>query len=114
MNQDLLRFNVTGLDVMVHEGVKMKWQGREMESGPLTVTLGEPGSCGTINYGTGDVNVEFHIRIQFPELAEILTDLGAEPGLSAPVNAVVRSKGSVLDGHSLRLAGKAKLAQHQL
>jgi hypothetical protein len=39
-----LSFNVTGLDVTVPEGVKIKWQGRELESGPLTIVPGAPGS----------------------------------------------------------------------
>jgi hypothetical protein len=113
MNQ-VLPFNVTGLDVTIPEGIKIKWQGREIDSGPMTITLGEPGSRGVINYDTSNVDVEFRICIQFPELAEILCDMGAEPGYSAPAYAVVRSQGAVFDDHSFRLAGKAKLGEHQL
>jgi hypothetical protein len=114
MTQGRLPFNVTGLDVTVPEGVKIKWQGREMDSGPLTITLGEPGSSGVIDYDAGNVNVEFRVRIAFPELSEILTDLGAEPGLAAPVDAVIRSTGVVFEDHSFRLAGKGEIAEHML
>ena len=114
-NGNQLPFNVVGLDVAVREGVKIKWQGREMDSGPLTITLGEPGSCGVIDYETGQVNVEFRVKIQFPELADILSDMGADPDITAPVDAVIRSEGAVFsDDHSLRLAGIAKIVKHRL
>src|SRR5262249_11460294 len=109
-----LSFNVTGLDVTVAEGMKIKWQGRELDSGPLTITLGAAGSCGTIDYDSGNVNVEFRVKVAFPELSEILADLGAEPGLSAPVDAVIRSQGVVFEDHSFRLAGKGEFAEHLL
>lgn len=110
----LLPFNVTGLNVTVEEGVKLNWQGREIDSGRLTIKLGAPGSAGVIDYDTGKVNVEFRVRIAFDELSEILNDMGADPGISEPVDAVITSEGSVFDDHSLRLSGKAKLADHRL
>jgi hypothetical protein len=115
MTKDILRFDVTGLDATVPEGFNLKWQGREINSGPVIVTLGEPGSGGIIDYETGRVNVEFHAKISFPELSEALSDMGAEPDVTAPVDAIVRSEGIVVDErHSLRLAGKGQLGEHRL
>lgn len=115
MPEALLPFEVTALDVTVEEGVKIKWQGREIDSGPLAITLGEPGSHGVIDYENGKVNVEFRVRVVFKELAEILSDMGADPSITAPVHAVIRSQGAVIgDDHSLRLAGKGQLGEHRL
>lgn len=114
MDENRLHFNVTGLDVTVQEGVKIKWQGREVDSGPLNIALAGPGSCGVIDYETGKVNVEFRVRIMFPELAEILDDMGADPDVTAPVDAIIRSEGSVFGDHSLRLAGKGQIGEHRL
>jgi hypothetical protein len=60
------------------------------------------------------VNVEFRVKIAFPELSEILIDLGAEAGLAVPVDAVIRSQGVVFEDHSFRLAGKGEIAEHLL
>ena len=60
------------------------------------------------------VNVEFRVRIVFKELAEILNDMGADPSLTEPADAVIRSQGSVFEDHSLRLSGKGDLAEHRL
>jgi len=115
INGKRLRVDVTGFDVKVVEGFQIKWQGRPVDTGPVTVELGEPGSYGIIDYETGIVDVEFRVQISFPELAEILDDLGAEPGISAPAPAIIRSQGSVFeDDHSLRLAGKGQFLEHRL
>jgi hypothetical protein len=114
VNQDIFHFNVTGLNVAIEEGFKLKWQGREIDSGRVTVSLGEPGSRGVIDYGTGSVKVDFRVRIMLPELSELLTDIGADPDIAAPVIAVIHSEGAVLDDHCFRLAGKAELAEHRL
>ena len=42
MGTDQLSFDVTGLDVDIVETVPIVWQGREMDSGPIHVGLGEP------------------------------------------------------------------------
>jgi hypothetical protein len=111
----ILSFAVTGFDVRVDEGVRLKWLGREIDSGPLVVSLGAPGSAGTINYETGKVQVEFRVRIEFEELSEILSDMGAEQDLAQPIEAVIRSEGKVFsDDHSLRLAGRAHIKEHRL
>jgi hypothetical protein len=110
-----LPVNVTGFDVTVADGVRIKWQGREMDSGPIVLELGEPGSSGVIDYEAGTVNVEFRVRIRFPELAEILDDMGADPALTEPISAVIRSQGAVIEeDHSLRLWGKGQVAEHRL
>ncbi|HEX3483038.1 MAG TPA: hypothetical protein VHT91_48845 [Kofleriaceae bacterium] len=115
MNLSRLDFDVTAFDVRVAEGVKMKWDGREIESGPLVVALGAPGSCGFIDYGANMVRVEFKMQIRFEEFAETLEDMGADPDLAAPITGVVRSEGLVFDNdHSLRLCGRAELAPHRL
>ncbi len=109
-----LAFNVMALDVTIEEGVKLRWQGRDLDSGPLIISLGKPGSCGVIDYETGEVNVEFRVQIEFPELADILNDLGADPAVTAPIDGIIRSRGSVFDDHSLRLSGKGELEEHRL
>lgn len=114
MNQGFLYFDVTALEVEVQETVKLKWQGREIDSGRLSIKLGAPGSHGVINYETGKVNVEFRVRIMFDELSEILDDMGEESGVGSPVDAVIRSLGSVFEDHSLRLAGRAEISEHPL
>lgn len=111
---DRLEFNVTGMDIDIVETIPIKWQGREIESGPIHVGLGEPGSHGVIDYDAGTVQVEFLSQVVFPELAETLEELGADPSVYAPVKLVIRSEGAVLDGHCLRLAGKGILDSHRL
>lgn len=114
MNQGLLHFDVTALEVVVQETIKLKWQGREIDSGRLSIKLGAPGSHGVIDYEKGTVDVEFRVRIMFDELSEILNDMGEESGIGCPVDAIIRSQGSVFDDHSLRLAGRAELSEHPL
>jgi hypothetical protein len=114
MSTDQLRFIVTGLDIDIVETVPIQWQGREIDSGPIHIGLGAPGSSGIIDYEAGTVEVEFRSRISFPELAEALEDLGADPSVYAPVDMVIRSRGAVLDGHYLRLAGAGTIESHRL
>ena len=113
--QTLLPFEVINLDVTVQEDVRIRWQGRDIDSGRVTIKLGRPGSAGTINYETGMVDVEFRVKIHFEELAEILNDMGAPPEITAPIDAVIRSQGRVFDAdHALRLSGKGELGEHRL
>jgi hypothetical protein len=117
MGQSRLYFDVTDFDVKIEEGVKIKWQGREIDSGRVTLKLGEPGSGGVIDYEKGMVNVEFRVQISMPALDEffdILEDMGAERGVTKPFDAVIRSQGAVFEDHSLRLAGKGEIAEHRL
>jgi hypothetical protein len=118
MGQSLLYFDVTDLNVSVEEGVRINWQGREIDTGRLTIKLGAPGSCGVIDYEAGTVRVEFRIQLSFPALDEffdMLEDMGAERGVTAPFDGVIRSRGSVFEeDHSLRLSGQGELAEHRL
>jgi hypothetical protein len=109
-----LDFDVIDLDVDIVETVPIKWQGREVDSGPIHISLGEPGSKGVIDYDAGTVEVEFRSKVEFPELAESLEDLGADPATYAPVDLVIKSTGAVLDGHYLRLAGIGRISSHRL
>jgi hypothetical protein len=114
IGEGVLAFDVTDLNVTVEEGIKIKWLGKEIDSGRLLINLGRPGSRAVINYETGQVDVEFRAQITFEEIAAILDDMGADPTLTAPIDALIRSQGSVFEDHSLRLAGKAELGEHQL
>src|SRR5438132_9053088 len=118
MGDGQLPFDVVDFNVTVEEGVQVKWQGREIDSGRLTLTLDGPGSRGVIDYDTGKVDVEFRVRIDAPGLDDvfsILDDMGAERDATAPFGAVIRSEGSIFgEDHSLRLAGKGVLGEHRL
>ncbi|HEV7673718.1 MAG TPA: hypothetical protein VGQ12_04225 [Candidatus Angelobacter sp.] len=117
MGNSLLYFDVIDLDVSVEEGVKLNWQGREIDTGPLAIRLGAPGSSGVIDYEAGTVKVEFRIQLSFPaldELFDILKDMGAERGVTAAFGGVIRSQGAVFEDHSLRLSGQGELAEHRL
>ena len=114
IGKGVVAFNVTDFNVTVEESFKIKWQGREMDSGRVTLKLGKPGSRAIIDYDTGQVNVEFRVQIIFDELAEILEDLGADPEIYAPIDALIRSRGPVFEDHSLRLAGKGQVDDNKL
>ena len=112
-----LPFDVVDFNVTVEEGVQVKWQGREIDSGRLTIRLAGSDSGGVINYDTGEVNVEFRVRIEAPgldDLFSILDDIGADRDVTAPFGAVIRSQGNVFEDHSLRLAGKGVIDEHRL
>lgn len=118
MGYGQLPFDVVDFNVTVEEGVKVKWQGREIDSGRLTIKLDGPGSQGLIDYDTGKVNVEFRVRIDAPgldDLFSILDDMGADRQVTAPFGAVIRSEGSIFNNdHALRLAGKGVISEHRL
>ena len=114
MESQVFAFDVTGLDVAIEEGFKLNWQGRDIHSGRVVITLQGPGSRGTIDYASGAVKVDFNVRIELPELAELLTDMGADPELAAPVIGTIHSEGVVFEDHCFRLAGKGALAEHRI
>lgn len=114
IGKGIVAFNVSDFNVTVDESFKIKWQGREMDSGRVTLKLGKPGSRAIIDYETGQVNVEFRVRIHFDELGEILEDMGADPAVYAPIDALIRSHGPVFEDHSLRLAGKTRIEDNKL
>ena len=118
MNQDCVKFRITGLAAAVPEGVPVVWQGRELASGPLTIELDDEaagkGNHGVLDYARGRAQAEFHVRLQFPELAGLLEDLGVDSELTRPVRAVLRSEGEILDDHGFALSGGCELLPHEL
>jgi hypothetical protein len=92
--------------------------GKELPSGPVLIELhqgsgGEP-SRGELDYVDRHARAEFHVRVEMPELVELLQTLGVDRGLTEPVYAVVRSEGSILGDHSFNLVGRCHLAPHPL
>ena len=118
MSNDLLRFTVTRLSASVREGVPITWRGREFASGPLTIELAarDEGTAnqGVLDYASRRARAEFHVRLSFPQLAEVLGNLGVDPALSQPVHAVLRSEGDILDDHGFALSGTCDLEPHGL
>ena len=118
MGKDLLKFNVTRLAATVLEGVPITWRGREFASGPLTIELAPPedgaASGGMLDYASRRARAEFHVRLSFPQFAETLGDLGVDPALTRPVQAVLRSEGDILEDHSFVLSGACDLKPHGL
>jgi hypothetical protein len=116
MHPNLVRFQVSKLAASVAEGVSIEWQGQEFNSGPLTIELDENGgrSVGIIDYARGRAEAEFHVRLAFPELVNVLESLGVEAELTRPVCAVLRSDGEILDDHSFVLSGRCELAPHEI
>ncbi len=115
MSDAVLRFDVTRLTAAVPEGVPITWRGRDLASGPLAIELSpsEP-SGGVLDYATRHARAEFHVRLSFPEFAEMLSDLGVDPALAEPVEAVLRSEGEILDDHGFALSGACDLRPHAL
>ncbi len=118
MDEHLVRFKITGLAAHVTEGVEILWQGKGYNSGPLTVRLNEDaagsGNQGELNYSRGHARAEFHVRLEFPEFADMLETLGLDPELSRPICAVLHSEGEILGDHSLMLSGRCDLSSHAL
>ena len=108
---------MTELAARVPEGVPLQWQGADLESGPLRIDLAPDGvaqSRGTFDYEEGRAQVEFHVLLSFPELADDLRGLGVDEDLLRPVRAVIRSEGRIRDDHRLALSGHAELEPHDL
>jgi hypothetical protein len=118
MNVERMPFQVTALQASVPEGVPIEWMGKELPSGPLLMVLRDgPGvekSRGELDYARRHARAEFHVRVEMPELVDLLQTLDVDPGLTQPVYAVVRSEGSILDDHSFNLVGTCLVAQHRL
>jgi hypothetical protein len=114
---DSVRFSITNLRARVAESVSIKWQDNQFDPGPLDIELDD--SVGTHNVGALDyaalqAEAEFHVLLTFPELADILEELGADPDLTEPVHAVVHSKGKIREDHSFVLSGRCDLRPHAL
>ena len=118
MDEQLLKFTITNLAAAVAEGVAVEWQGREFNSGPLTVGLDEStpdiANQGVLDYGRGRAQADFHVCLSFPEFSIMLEELGVDPQLARPVRAVIHSEGEILDDHSLALSGRCELSPHAL
>jgi hypothetical protein len=118
MNEQIVNFKITRLAAQVDESVPFEWQGKEFDSGPLTVELDEnaPATAnqGVLNYSERRARAEFYLRLRFPELVNTLEDLGVDPELIRPVSAILRSEGEILDDHSFALSGWCDLASHAL
>ncbi len=113
-----IRIQVTGLFAEVPEGVPISWQGTMMNSGPLLIELDgaspEEGNIGVLDYDQQEAKVEFHVRVRFPELADLLQSMGASTELAQPVRAVLRSEGKILEDHSFALSGTSELRPHSI
>ena len=118
MSEQIVYFKITNLAAEVDESIALEWQGKAIDSGPLTVELDEsvPSSAnqGVLNYSQRRASAEFHLRLRFPEFADTLETLGVDPELLRPVSAVLHSEGEILDDHSFALSGRCDLAAHAL
>lgn len=114
MTSNTVKFRVTRLDAEVPEGVPLEWQGRQLESGPLTIELDEDpdGNRGILNYSEGRAQVDFRVRLSFPDLA--LSEIGVDPELAQPIRATLHSEGEILADHSFVLSGRCDLRPHAL
>ena len=107
--------HVTHLSAEVPDGVPIEWQETTLSSGPLRIELDDDGSShGVLDYERREAEVEFHVRVSFPELAETLQSMGVAPELTQPVRAVLRSRGTILDDHSFALSGGSELRPHAM
>ena len=113
MTSGQVRIHVTDLFAEVPAGVPIEWQGRRMNSGPLRIELDEP-SSGVLDYDRQEAKIEFHVRVRFPELADLLASMGVSSELAQPVRAVLRSEGKILDDHSFALSGTSELRPHAM
>lgn len=118
MTVEHMRFRVTALHASVPEGIPIEWMGNRWPSGPLMIELDEgPGveeSRGELDYVRRYAQAEFHVRVEMPELADLLQTLGVDPALTKPVYAVVRSQGKILHDHSFSLVGACRMEPHRL
>ncbi len=116
MNQ--VPIDVTHLSAEVPEGVPIEWHETTLNSGPLLIELderlSEDGNRGVLDYDRREARVEFHVRVSFPELADMLQSMGVAPELTQPVRAVLRSQGEILEDHSFALSGVSELRPHAM
>lgn len=112
-----VEFAITNLQACVAESVSIEWRGKPLDAGPLNIVLDH--SAGTHNRGLLDyaalrAEAEFHVLLSFPEFADTLDQLGVDPALTQPVQAVIHSKGRIREDHSFVLSGPCDLAPHAL
>ena len=118
MDERLVIFRIMNLAACVPEGVAILWQGKEYDSGPLTIRLDEstPGARnrGQLDYPRRLARAEFHVQLEFPEFASMLKSLGVDCEFTQPVRATLRAAGEILDDHSFAFSGPCDLAPHML
>lgn len=110
-------FEITDLRARVEEALKVRWRDQEFDAGPLEIELDSSAgdrNRGTLDYDDRHARAEFHVLLSFPELADTLEGLGADPELTRPVRVVIRSEGDILPDHSFRLSGPCDLTPHAL
>ena len=114
---DRVKFVVANLRARVAGRVSIEWHGNRVDPGPLYIELSNSGgtpSEGVLDYAACRAEAVFHVSITFPEFADTLEELGADPELTEPVHAVVHSKGRIGDDHSFVLSGPCELEPHAL
>lgn len=112
-----VNFEITDLQARVEEALKVRWRDQEFDAGPLEIELDSSAgdrNRGTLDYDNRHARAEFHVLLSFPELADTLEGLGADPELTRPVRVVIRSEGDILPDHSFRLSGPCDLTPHAL
>lgn len=117
MGTNLVPFTIERLQASVPDGVPLEWQGKTFDSGALNIALDESSlqsSKGVLDYEHKRARAEFHVRLEFPEFARMLEDLGVSSELTQPVRAVLVSTGDILDDHSFLLSGRCALQEHGL
>ncbi len=118
MDSGQIQIKVTDLSARVPEGIPISWQDATMNSGPILIELdetsSEEGNSGVLDYDRREAKIEFHVRVRFPELADLLESMGVSPELAQPVRAVLRSEGKILDDHSFALSGASELRPHAM
>jgi hypothetical protein len=114
---NLVKFTITDLQARVADDFSVVWAGREYNPGPVYIELDRTAgtsNAGQLDYGRRRACAEFHVLLSFPEFARTLNELEADPELTRPVSAVVRSQGDILGDHSFVLSGRCDLAGHAL
>lgn len=118
---NILSVRVARLEASIPEGIAVRWQGRELPSGPLKATLdddaaanGAASSGGVLDYLRRRARLKFCVKLEFPEFSETLAELGVDPAYTAPVRAIIRSEGDILDDHGFGLSGACDVLPHGL
>ena len=110
---NLIPVQVFRLEAAIPEGIPVRWQGKELRSGPLKATLDSP-SGGVLDYTRRKAQLNFHVKLEFPEFAETLMGLGVNASLTEPVRATIESAGEILEDHGFALNGPCNIHPHSL
>jgi hypothetical protein len=113
----LVKFNITDLRARVADNLRVSWEGSEYDPGPVQIELDRtagPRNAGLLDYSSRRAFAEFHVLLSFPEFADTLNEVEADPELTRAVRAVIRSQGDILDDHSFVLSGPCDFGQHAL